>query len=583
MNAFFIFSNDTGTTWRCYNGTALTVPFDGSTTKIANLSANVFVQSPSWDENGSIIVPYDRYTDIYTGMFGDKYKMGLLVYNGTLGYANGGWTDYNCTDATTGNQIVGWHGGLTSRVILDGYYGRPAFWAAYNGSENYYIRVPNSTTSFYPVIKDTSYDFEYCVSTIMKMSTVLPSRTYAYIVNQYALLCGNGTANSYLNSVVGNVTFNDYQASDWVTEANAYDGNTATYTSYAISGTDYTPYLVLNLTTAAYGRNIAFWVNCGDASGTMTIDVVYGETGSWVNVFPSAVPTKAHYVNATFTAIQYTAVRFRFYGSGSPTCYVYESNAFNETVHSLFDYSTNSEMWGTLYTASHTGTLAAADVFSNSTWTGLRYQVAVYYANNTGTYSSLNWTLLTTSWANASFASGAYPTEFTWGLPISFPSEYQVYAGVNYYVCVHFEGSGAVSVPNIVYADSSTVNQCFNATFGDSFPSTLSPSQWFNRSMAVAVYSSDWTIRGWLYNYTDLTSDWNGLDPYTTDIGHSLGEVNASLNYNGIQWSALAIAYTNGTQVGMIYGHTGDLTYNVISGCKIWIWCIAAGQWEHHY
>jgi hypothetical protein len=85
---------------------------------------------------------------------------------------------------------------------------------------------------------------------------------------------------------------------------------------------------------------------------------------------------------------------------------------------------------------------------------------------------------------------------------------------------------------------------------------------------------------------TQLTAGlpWNSVTPWNVDVGKTLGEVNASLNLDGINWAVIAIDYGNGTQWSLTYGISYNSEKLVASTSNIlYIYCNVAGYWWHTY
>ncbi|MGA2309427.1 MAG: DUF2341 domain-containing protein [Candidatus Bathyarchaeia archaeon] len=433
-NCFFCYSDDKGVTWRFANGTSFTLPIEGQLLQVANLSANVFVESPVWDENGTMVIPYDRYANgtIYTGIIGNAFADGMLVYSNALGTV-GTWSDYNATDATTGNQIVGFHQDTFSQTFsFDSKYDALAFWTAYGGSEYYYIREPYSPNLFYPVINDSSQNYQFTYNSNVGSSVTIPPPAYQNILAQYILLVGNAT------------------------------------------------------------------------------------TASCTNI----------------------------------------------------DTSNYYEFWGTLYTAPVNGTVTVGDVYTNCSGhqLGAYYNMAIYYANNTGAYSSLNWTLVNNG--TAAPTSNAYSQPFSWVLPLGFPNDVRVYGGVKYYVCARFYGLvPSHAYPNLIYAASSDSQQSFNFSYNDgavdgNWPSTLNSSMTFwGRSLCIAIYSTLWTTKGWgVMDFSNIFT--NNTKPSAGDVvsfTFTVADDNglSSANFTG-SWSN-----ANSTAILTISNTVATATFNV--------------------
>lgn len=126
---------------------------------------------------------------------------------------------------------------------------------------------------------------------------------------------------------------NNQNPGTWTNPTYAYNNVTSNGATKAFTGVGYSGYLVLNLSSVTIGTKIRYWVGRSNtAITTMQIDVA-NQTGAWVNVF-SATPTYSAYANATIPQSTYTAMRFRFYNTGttSRTATIYEVQAVNASI-----------------------------------------------------------------------------------------------------------------------------------------------------------------------------------------------------------------------------------------------------------
>jgi hypothetical protein len=131
----------------------------------------------------------------------------------------------------------------------------------------------------------------------------------------------------------------------WTNPTYAYNNNTGNGATKAFAGVGWCGYLVLNLTYPTNGTKIQYWVGRSNtAITTMQIDVS-NQTGSWLNIF-SATPTYSAYANCTFASSQYTAMRYRFYNTGttSRTATIFETQAVNASYTSPYPYTVASSV-----------------------------------------------------------------------------------------------------------------------------------------------------------------------------------------------------------------------------------------------
>jgi hypothetical protein len=86
------------------------------------------------------------------------------------------------------------------------------------------------------------------------------------------------------------------------------------------------------------------------------------------------------------------------------------------------------------------------------------------------------------------------------------------------------------------------------------------------------------------YGGTLLSVGWNAFSATLIDVGHTLGQVNISLNLDNINWIVCVLEYTNGTRYVFVYGYTVNANIQVTSiDNKFYIWCTTAGIWNHNY
>ena len=88
------------------------------------------------------------------------------------------------------------------------------------------------------------------------------------------------------------------------------------------------------------------------------------------------------------------------------------------------------------------------------------------------------------------------------------------------------------------------------------------------------------------YGPTTLNYEWNtiGASVIAREVGHSLGEINASLNYDSINWTVITVDYLNGTQWSMLYNTSYNADCMVVAGSEVWIYCLdVTATWTHTY
>jgi len=183
-----------------------------------------------------------------------------------------------------------------------------------------------------------------------------------------------------------------YTSSDWSNEANAYDNNLGTRTSYDVSDDHWSPWLILNYPSTT-GTKIRYYAEREDTNiDNLQIDVY---TTSWQNVY-SGAPTVGAWTNVTFSSRTTTAIRFRFYNNHNwqnRYAYVYEVDVLSVSPPN-YQLDLEVQFTGvtdyTYYTQLEikTGTLATENLavyyWSGSAWIQLPSALS---ANTVNTYS----------------------------------------------------------------------------------------------------------------------------------------------------------------------------------------------------
>lgn len=100
--------------------------------------------------------------------------------------------------------------------------------------------------------------------------------------------------------------------------------------------------------------------------------------------------------------------------------------------------------------------------------------------------------------------------------------------------------------------------------------------------------SNNWGYAPWQYTdltfLTTLTQGWNSLTATGLDVSKTLGEMNASLNLDGISWTVITVDYLNGTQWSMIFNTSYNSDKLITSGSTLWVYCTdVAAAWNHEY
>jgi len=88
----------------------------------------------------------------------------------------------------------------------------------------------------------------------------------------------------------------------------------------------------------------------------------------------------------------------------------------------------------------------------------------------------------------------------------------------------------------------------------------------------------------YLYINTQLYVGWNVIHPWNEDVNQTLGNVNASLNLDLINWTVIVLQYTNGTRYAFVYGYSYNAEIQVTSiNDTFYIYCSEEGKWNHSY
>ena len=83
---------------------------------------------------------------------------------------------------------------------------------------------------------------------------------------------------------------------------------------------------------------------------------------------------------------------------------------------------------------------------------------------------------------------------------------------------------------------------------------------------------------------TELNVEWSGFTVWSTDVGKTLGQINASLNLDLISWETIVLEYTNGTQYVFVYEQIFNSDVLVVSTSDtLYTYCNVAGTWRHTY
>jgi hypothetical protein len=82
----------------------------------------------------------------------------------------------------------------------------------------------------------------------------------------------------------------------------------------------------------------------------------------------------------------------------------------------------------------------------------------------------------------------------------------------------------------------------------------------------------------------NLVVGWNNCTSWDIDVGKTLGQANASLNLDLVDWAVITVGYGNGTQWSLVYCTSYNSEKLIAStSTTIWIYCNVAGIWRHEY
>jgi hypothetical protein len=80
-----------------------------------------------------------------------------------------------------------------------------------------------------------------------------------------------------------------------------------------------------------------------------------------------------------------------------------------------------------------------------------------------------------------------------------------------------------------------------------------------------------------------LSAGWNTVLPWYNDYESTLGEVNASLNLDNIDWTFIDLEYPNFTRYVFVYSFSYNADIIVVADSTFRIYCNTANIWYHEY
>jgi hypothetical protein len=115
-------------------------------------------------------------------------------------------------------------------------------------------------------------------------------------------------------------------------------------------------------------------------------------------------------------------------------------------------------------------------------------------------------------------------------------------------------------------------------------PLTHSPVTVLGFFDSASYPSNVYTYSYFTIPFTVLNVGWNNLTIWNTDVGRTLGQVNASLNLDNVNWAVITVDYLNGTQWSLVYGTSYNSEKVIVStNNRLYIYCNVAGTWGHTY
>jgi len=238
--------------------------------------------------------------------------------------------------------------------------------------------------------------------------------------------------------------------------------------------------------------------------------------------------------------------------------------------------------------------------FSNKTDTEYIYGSKFIATQNsilTGIWQTFNFTAVNTQWKAAVYNStfdllGETDMVYYSGHRLygTFNETLSVIEGETYWLC--FRSSYSNGLP-YYYNESSIVNSTFyfyesSGSTNMSFPDSINPTEFKNWTVCIWGYRSDLVVRGiGRILPTKLYVGWNNFSPWNEDINKTLGVVNASLQFDNINFTHIVLEYSNGTRVGLVYENGIFIGFETAqvqsSNDEFWIYCLEAGEWLHTY
>jgi dienelactone hydrolase len=107
---------------------------------------------------------------------------------------------------------------------------------------------------------------------------------------------------------------------------------------------------------------------------------------------------------------------------------------------------------------------------------------------------------------------------------------------------------------------------------------------WYSEYWDRTVVATTFINYSYAEYYDQLSVGWNTIAPMDVDVGHTLSQVAASLDYDIVSWTTVVLQFPNGTRYPYIKTYTVHANVTVTStGCTFYIYVTAPGKWTHYY
>jgi hypothetical protein len=159
INQYLIVSEDKGETWKHWNGTTLTTPFNGEIANVVNQTARCAISSIWNDENGKTNILYNYLPQPWwCPINNSKCQLKIVIANATIPSATATWENNTIQDEY-GHDIIGYATGfLDTEVNMTTLWAAPHIHTLTNPYPTKYLRIEDHPFKFwaYFVYTDTS-------------------------------------------------------------------------------------------------------------------------------------------------------------------------------------------------------------------------------------------------------------------------------------------------------------------------------------------------------------------------------------------------------------------------------------------